>query len=182
MLLKDCFVGCMPPEWAENILIKRTPGSYIVRQSDRDPDELLLSYVSPRGIKHVIVPEFQDSVFIKSKRIKKRLNDESIGVEKFLKSFDCKDPVHLDYEAQPSSFKKKTGPEDGALHRCSVCKYENEDLIKWGWPEDVWFHVDKLSSAHVYLRLAEVMTIDSHDANLYSSLTDCHYFRCRAKP
>ena len=22
MLLKDCFVGCMPPEWAENILIK----------------------------------------------------------------------------------------------------------------------------------------------------------------
>ena len=88
----------MPPEWAENILIKRNPGSYIVRQSDKDPDELLLSYVSvsPKGIrqlKHVIVPEFQDSVFIKSKRIKKRLNDESIGVEKFLKSFDCKDPV-----------------------------------------------------------------------------------------
>ena len=23
-------------------------------------------------------------------------------------------------------------------------KYENEDLIKWGWPEDVWFHVDKV--------------------------------------
>ena len=20
-------------------------------------------------------------------------------------------------------------------------KYENEDLIKWGWPKDVWFHV-----------------------------------------
>ncbi|XP_059782825.1 coiled-coil domain-containing protein 25 isoform X3 [Balaenoptera ricei] len=32
-------------------------------------------------------------------------------------------------------------------------KYENEDLIKYGWPEDIWFHVDKLSSAHVYLRL-----------------------------
>ncbi|ESN91165.1 hypothetical protein HELRODRAFT_90349 [Helobdella robusta] len=32
-------------------------------------------------------------------------------------------------------------------------KHENEDLIKYGWPEDVWFHVDKLSSAHVYLRL-----------------------------
>eukprot|EP00933_Yihiella_yeosuensis_P054389 TRINITY_DN52813_c0_g1_i1.p1 TRINITY_DN52813_c0_g1~~TRINITY_DN52813_c0_g1_i1.p1 ORF type:complete len:233 (-),score=66.48 TRINITY_DN52813_c0_g1_i1:107-805(-) len=32
-------------------------------------------------------------------------------------------------------------------------KFENEDLIKYGWPEDVWFHVDKLSSAHVYLRL-----------------------------
>mmetsp|Transcript_1164 Transcript_1164/g.2785 ORF Transcript_1164/g.2785 Transcript_1164/m.2785 type:complete len:223 (+) Transcript_1164:87-755(+) len=32
-------------------------------------------------------------------------------------------------------------------------KYENEHLIKHGWPEDVWFHVDNLSSAHVYLRL-----------------------------
>lgn len=32
-------------------------------------------------------------------------------------------------------------------------KYENEHLIKWGWPCDIWFHVDDLSSAHVYLRL-----------------------------
>uniref|UniRef100_A0A1B6JH59 Coiled-coil domain-containing protein 25 n=1 Tax=Homalodisca liturata TaxID=320908 RepID=A0A1B6JH59_9HEMI len=39
-------------------------------------------------------------------------------------------------------------------------KYENEELIKWGWPEDVWFHVDKLSSAHVYLRLKPGQTID----------------------
>lgn len=29
----------------------------------------------------------------------------------------------------------------------------DEDLIAHGWPEDVWFHVDNLSSAHVYLRL-----------------------------
>ncbi|RUS21126.1 hypothetical protein BC937DRAFT_93553 [Endogone sp. FLAS-F59071] len=28
---------------------------------------------------------------------------------------------------------------------------DDEDLIKYGFPED--FHVDKLSSAHVYLRL-----------------------------
>lgn len=27
-------------------------------------------------------------------------------------------------------------------------KYENEDLIKYGLPEDCWFHVDDLSSAH----------------------------------
>ncbi|KAL1917351.1 uncharacterized protein VTP21DRAFT_5007 [Calcarisporiella thermophila] len=32
-------------------------------------------------------------------------------------------------------------------------KYENEELIKYGFDED--FHVDKLSSAHVYLRLRE---------------------------
>lgn len=41
-----------------------------------------------------------------------------------------------------------------------VDKFENEDLIKWGWPEDVWFHVDKYSSAHVYLRLRHGQTID----------------------
>ena len=35
-------------------------------------------------------------------------------------------------------------------------KVENEELIKYGFPEDVWFHVDKHSSAHVYIRLPEV--------------------------
>jgi len=34
-------------------------------------------------------------------------------------------------------------------------KYENEELIKFGWREDIWFHVDGLSSAHVYLRPPE---------------------------
>lgn len=36
-------------------------------------------------------------------------------------------------------------------------KFIDEELIKWGWPEDVWFHVDKHSSAHVYLRLQQVI-------------------------
>ncbi|ODN83315.1 hypothetical protein L202_01482 [Cryptococcus amylolentus CBS 6039] len=31
-------------------------------------------------------------------------------------------------------------------------KVENEELLRYGLPTDVWFHVDKLSSAHVYLR------------------------------
>eukprot|EP00887_Chlorella_sp_A99_P006637 scaffold3.g6637.t1 len=39
-------------------------------------------------------------------------------------------------------------------------KYENEDLIKYSLPHDIWFHVDALSSAHVYLRLPEGKTID----------------------
>ncbi|KAL2543845.1 hypothetical protein Fot_13148 [Forsythia ovata] len=39
-------------------------------------------------------------------------------------------------------------------------KYENEELIKYGFPEDIWFHVDKMSSAHVYLRLRKGQTID----------------------
>lgn len=38
-------------------------------------------------------------------------------------------------------------------------KYENEELIKFGWPEDYWFHVDKHSSAHVYVRLPKDKTI-----------------------
>jgi len=39
-------------------------------------------------------------------------------------------------------------------------KHENEHLIKWGHPEDWWFHVDKLSSAHVYVRCPTKMTFD----------------------
>lgn len=39
-------------------------------------------------------------------------------------------------------------------------KHENEELIKWGFPEDVWFHVDDLSSAHVYLRLQPGQNLD----------------------
>ncbi|OAY54289.1 coiled-coil domain-containing protein 25 isoform X2 [Manihot esculenta] len=49
-------------------------------------------------------------------------------------------------------------------------KYENEELIKYGFPEDIWFHVDKMSSAHVYLRLRKGQTIDDITEGL---LEDC---------
>ncbi|KAI6843178.1 DUF814-domain-containing protein [Hortaea werneckii] len=51
-------------------------------------------------------------------------------------------------------------------------KVENEDLIAHGWQEDVWFHVDNLSSAHIYLRLRadEGETWTSIPEDL---LTDC---------
>jgi len=39
-------------------------------------------------------------------------------------------------------------------------KYENEELLKYGWNEDIWFHVEDHSSAHVYLRLPKGETID----------------------
>ena len=32
--------------------------------------------------------------------------------------------------------------------------------VKWGLPEDVWFHVDKMSSAHVYMRVKKGQTWD----------------------
>lgn len=43
-------------------------------------------------------------------------------------------------------------------------------MIAHGWPEDVWFHVDNLSSAHVYLRMREGETWDAIPTAL---LTDC---------
>jgi len=46
----------------------------------------------------------------------------------------------------------------------------DEDLIKYAWPQDVWFHVDKLSSAHVYLRMPEEMQWDGIPQAI---LTDC---------
>ncbi|KXN82843.1 Coiled-coil domain-containing protein 25 [Leucoagaricus sp. SymC.cos] len=49
-------------------------------------------------------------------------------------------------------------------------KVENEELIRYAWPQDVWFHVDKLSSAHVYLRMPEGMAWDNIPSAI---LTDC---------
>ncbi|XP_016324748.1 coiled-coil domain-containing protein 25-like isoform X2 [Sinocyclocheilus anshuiensis] len=49
-------------------------------------------------------------------------------------------------------------------------KHENEDLIKYGWPEDIWFHVDKLSSAHVYLRMPKGTTVEEIPKEV---LVDC---------
>lgn len=43
-------------------------------------------------------------------------------------------------------------------------KYENEDLIKYGLPEDLWFHVDDMSSAHVYLRLRKNQLLEDVSA------------------
>ncbi|KAK5660765.1 hypothetical protein OQA88_12131 [Cercophora sp. LCS_1] len=47
-------------------------------------------------------------------------------------------------------------------------KFENEELIKHGWEED--FHVDKLSSAHIYLRLREGETWDNIPEDLLTDL------------
>ncbi|KAK0514739.1 hypothetical protein JMJ35_003356 [Cladonia borealis] len=47
-------------------------------------------------------------------------------------------------------------------------KFENEELIKFGWDCD--FHADNLSSAHIYLRLTPDQTWDSLPSAL---LEDC---------
>ncbi|ULU02966.1 hypothetical protein L3Y34_002504 [Caenorhabditis briggsae] len=47
---------------------------------------------------------------------------------------------------------------------------ENERLLKEGLPDDVWFHVDKVPSAHVYLQMPRGITIDTIPEEL---LDDC---------
>lgn len=49
-------------------------------------------------------------------------------------------------------------------------KFENEHLIRHSLPMDVWFHVDSLSSAHVYLRLPEGVAIQDIPPD---TLEDC---------
>lgn len=46
----------------------------------------------------------------------------------------------------------------------------DEDLIKYGWDEDVWFHADKLSSAHIYLRMTPSQTWDDLPPELLTDL------------
>eukprot|EP00771_Trimastix_marina_P001312 gnl/Trimastix_PCT/2375.p1 GENE.gnl/Trimastix_PCT/2375~~gnl/Trimastix_PCT/2375.p1 ORF type:complete len:228 (+),score=63.37 gnl/Trimastix_PCT/2375:90-686(+) len=52
-------------------------------------------------------------------------------------------------------------------------KFENEELIRWGFPEDVWFHVDNLSSAHVYLRPKQLSHSVSYDSIPEDVLEEC---------
>ncbi|CAG9461055.1 unnamed protein product [Pedinophyceae sp. YPF-701] len=60
--------------------------------------------------------------------------------------------------------------ENGMLIYMGKDKYENEELIRYAFDEDVWFHVDNLSSAHVYLRLPRGMSIDDIPED---TLEDC---------
>ncbi|CAD6571041.1 MAG: hypothetical protein TREMPRED_000125 [Tremellales sp. Tagirdzhanova-0007] len=43
-------------------------------------------------------------------------------------------------------------------------KVENEELLRYGLSTDIWFHVDKLSSAHVYLRRPPSQSFDDWDS------------------
>lgn len=51
-----------------------------------------------------------------------------------------------------------------------LIRYADEELIKYGWDEDVWFHADNLSSAHIYVRLPEGEDWEKMSPGL---LTDC---------
>ena len=49
-------------------------------------------------------------------------------------------------------FYYSSASDDQAIIYVGKDKHENEDLLKYAFPTDIWFHVDSLSSAHVYLR------------------------------
>ena len=49
-------------------------------------------------------------------------------------------------------------------------KFENESLIKYSFPKDIWFHVESLSSAHVYLRLEGLETLDDIPSELIEEM------------
>ena len=73
------------------------------------------------------------------------------------------------FHYHPRGFMPGSGSEDWLIYM-GRDKYENEDLIKYGLPVDVWFHVDGLSSAHVYLRLPEGCRMEDIPAE---TLEDC---------
>ncbi|OEU12927.1 DUF814-domain-containing protein, partial [Fragilariopsis cylindrus CCMP1102] len=70
-------------------------------------------------------------------------------------------------------------------------KHENEFLIKYGWPSDIWFHVEGLSSAHVYFRIKiQKKNSDDDDSNAnviedmcqivkHNSISGCKMASCR---
>ena len=66
--------------------------------------------------------------------------------------------------------KSKVCTTDHTSNPVILTRYIDEELIKYGWDEDVWFHVDNLSSAHIYVRLPEGQDWESIDQGL---LVDC---------
>ena len=72
----------------------------------------------------------------------------------------CPAPALLNPPQHPAP-PRPTPPPLHPNHLQGKDKYENEDLIKYALPQDIWFHVSQLSSAHVYLRLPPGVAWDS---------------------
>ena len=49
-------------------------------------------------------------------------------------------------------------------------KTENEELIEYSFPKDVWFHVDNYSSAHVYLRVEDIDELEDIPPELFEEM------------
>jgi len=87
--------------------------------------------------------------------------------------FDSYYPInsHLHGSGQGRKYESNCLDAQGILQsRLNDVHVPDEELIKYAWPQDVWFHVDKLSSAHVYLRMVDGTSWESLPTAL---LTDC---------
>ena len=112
-MLKSCFFGDISPSWAEDILIKQKPKSYLVRQGDRDPSKLILSFYKDGKNSHIVIPDFEAEGFSR-RLVKNRLEDTSHEVDKLLASFDCQHPVSPDIPAtQVPQWKKRSSEVTG---------------------------------------------------------------------
>ena len=119
-MLKSCFHGDISPGLAEDIVIKQKLNSYLVRQSDRDPSRLVLTFHDGEA-KHFIIPDFGTEEHNK-RLIKERLEDTSIEVEEFLASFGCHHPVVPDLPFSPlPQWKKRRVEDTGGSERCAIC-------------------------------------------------------------
>jgi hypothetical protein len=76
--------------------------------------------------------------------------------------------IYMGKDKVESQFWKST--EFVWSHESWCWNLADEDLIQYGWDEDVWFHVDNLSSAHVYVRMRDGEKWDAISNDL---LIDC---------
>ena len=119
-MLKSCFHGDISPGLAEDIMIKQKLNSYLVRQSDRDPSRLVLTFHDGEA-KHLIIPDFGTEEHSK-RLIKDRLEDTSNEVEHFLASYGCQFPVIPDLLFSPvPQWKKRRVEDTGGSERCAIC-------------------------------------------------------------
>ena len=81
-------------------MIKQKPSSYLVRQCDRDPSKLILSFYKDGKNKHIVIPNFETEGCSR-RLVKDRLEDTSYEVEKLFLSYNFRHPVVLFIPVSP---------------------------------------------------------------------------------
>lgn len=74
-----------------------------------------------------------------------KLTEVSVSMSHFvLKNYDSKGFFQLEVNEMVFYFTSNVVQPEATIFM-GIDKHENEELIRWGWPEDVWFHVDKVN-------------------------------------
>lgn len=81
--------------------------------------------------------------------------------------------IREESKSEYDDFALNTGNDKRYIIYMGKDKFENDPLIKNSHINDLWFHVDKLSSAHIYLKLSsEDRAIEFDDLKLEPMLLD----------